>query len=247
MPQVHEKVIRSDFPKWSSISSSWLLLGVLRVCRPRHTQAISHAVRNVFPRFAVRFMQPTSTTCMHTSLLRFYLCMIIIQTWVTAYAKHQQGVQVLECIRSVVHSVASPPRGLTCATLSRTVLAQLDRPARTARWVPASRSSPPPTANKSLRKRNTTMKQNWRFVAASQTVWEYLFVFVTLPLFRVCAQAFNSKRSLFGLVRGEIVWRNVLAFIYLHYATLQAFYVIGTGQAKLSTCVLCECDRWNCS
>lgn len=55
-------------------------------------------------------------------------------------------------------------------------------------------------------------------------------------------QAYKAKRSLFGLIHGEIVWRNVLAFVYLHYATLQALWIICTGQARLSTCILCKFD-----
>lgn len=53
-------------------------------------------------------------------------------------------------------------------------------------------------------------------------------------------QEYNAKKSCFGLINGEIVWLNVLAFLYLHYASAQAFYIIATGQAKLSTCIICK-------
>lgn len=99
-------------------------------------------VLNVFPRLRdrflnvakceqhIRFIQPTSTTYLHTSSLCFNSFMIIIQSCGIAFAIDTlQSILVQDCIRIFVHSVASPTSGMTSRAIQWTVaLAQLELP-----------------------------------------------------------------------------------------------------------------------
>lgn len=62
------------------------------------------------------------------------------------------------------------------------------------------------------------------------------FGFTFFPL-----QINHSTKRFFNFKKSDIVWRNAIAFIYLHVAASYAIYLLASGHAQIYTFLLGKC------